>query len=119
MSDLFIIIYRLYSGIYGIRIITQGVRIRTWVQNTDKYKSSMVYHYNLQAALLAVYLPSLGLSLFLHFLNVLERHVNVTIRVTLNDDWKEIVTYITYVFLHYDYTIYLTYVYIICSTYTL
>ena len=30
-----IIIYSLFSGIYGIRIITQGVRIRTWVPNTD------------------------------------------------------------------------------------
>ena len=29
------IIYSLSSGIYGVRIITQGVRIRTWVPNTD------------------------------------------------------------------------------------
>ena len=29
------IIYSLSRGIYGVRIITQGVRIRTWVPNTD------------------------------------------------------------------------------------
>ena len=29
------IIYSLSSAIRGIRIITQGVRIRTWVPNTD------------------------------------------------------------------------------------
>ena len=29
------IIYSLSSGIHGVRIITQGVRIQTWVLNTD------------------------------------------------------------------------------------
>ena len=29
------IIYSLSSGIYGVRIIKEGVRIRTWVPNMD------------------------------------------------------------------------------------
>ena len=29
------ILYSLSSGIYGDRIITQGVRIQTWVPSTD------------------------------------------------------------------------------------
>ena len=29
------ILYSLSSGIYGVRIITYGVHIRTWVPNTD------------------------------------------------------------------------------------
>ena len=29
------IIYSLSNGIYGVCIVTQGVRIRTWVPNTD------------------------------------------------------------------------------------
>ena len=29
------IIYSLFSGIHGVHIITQDVRIRTWVPNTD------------------------------------------------------------------------------------
>ena len=31
------ILYSLSSGIYGLCIITQGIRIRTWVPNTDTY----------------------------------------------------------------------------------
>ena len=29
------IIYIFYIGIYGVRIVIQGVRIQTWVPNTD------------------------------------------------------------------------------------